>query len=75
MRYGYLIELEYIPRTDYSEDRLKKEISEAETQLSQYANDTRIQKVAAQVPLKKLVLVFSGWELVYCAEWTEKKEN
>lgn len=75
MRYGYLIELEYIARTDYSDARLKKEIAEAETQLRQYANDPRIQKVATQVPLKKLVLVFSGWELVHCAEWTEKKEN
>jgi hypothetical protein len=73
MRYGYLIELEYIARTDYTEARLKKEITEAETQLRQYANDSRIQKVAAQVPLKKLVLVFSGWELVHCAEWTEKE--
>jgi hypothetical protein len=73
MRYGYLIELEYIARTDYTEARLKKEIAEAETQLRQYANDSRIQKVAAQVPLKKLVLVFSGWELVHCAEWTEKE--
>lgn len=71
MRYGYLIELEYISRTDYSEARLRKEIAEAEGQLRQYASDPRIQKVAAQVPLKKLVLVYSGWELVYCAEWTE----
>lgn len=75
MRYGYLIELEYIARADYTEDRLKKEIAEAETQLRQYANDPRIQKVAAQVPLKKLVLAFCGWELVYCAEWTEKKAD
>ena len=71
MRYGYLIELEYISRTEYSEERLRKEIAEAEGQLRQYASDPRIQKVAAQVPLKKLVLVYSGWELVYCAEWTE----
>ncbi|MFN8493332.1 MAG: AAA family ATPase [Caldilineaceae bacterium] len=68
MRYGYLIELEYISRNDFNDTRLKQEIAEAEDQLKRYANDPRIQKVAAQVPLKKLVLVFSGWELVYSAE-------
>lgn len=68
MRYGYLIELEYIARNDFNDVRLKQEIAEAEAQLKRYANDPRIQKVAAQVPLKKLVLVFNGWELVYCAE-------
>lgn len=71
MRYGYLIELEYIPRNDFSDKRLKQEITEAEGQLKQYAHDPRIQKVAAQVPLKKLVLVYSGWELVYREEWVE----
>jgi hypothetical protein len=30
--------------------------------------DPRLQRVAAQVTLKKLVLVYSGWELVYRAE-------
>jgi hypothetical protein len=70
MRYGYLIELEYIARNDFDEARLKKEIAEAESQLQRYAHDPRIQQVAAQVPLKKLVLVYSGWELVYAAEWT-----
>ena len=68
IRYGYLIELEYIARNDFNDTRLKQEIAEAEDQLKRYANDPRIQKVAAQVPLKKLVLVFSGWELVYSAE-------
>ncbi|MFN8443540.1 MAG: AAA family ATPase [Caldilineaceae bacterium] len=68
MRFGYLIELEYIPRNEFSDTRLKLKIAEAEGQLQRYANDHRIQKVAAQVSLKRLALIFSGWELVYCAE-------
>lgn len=72
MRYGYLIELKYIPRNEFDDKRLKKEIGDAETQLQRYANDERIRAVASQVPIKKLVLVYKGWELVYQAEWTAK---
>lgn len=75
MRYGYLIELKYIPRNEFDDRRLKKEISDAEKQLQRYANDERIRAVAKQVMLKKLVLVYKGWELVYQAEWTVKETN
>ena len=72
MGFGYLVELEYINRSEFDEAQLQKKISEAEGQLARYANDVRIQAVAARVPLKKLVLVYNGWELVYRAEWQPK---
>lgn len=72
MRYGYLIELKYIPRNEFDDKRLKKEIGDAEKQLQRYADDERIRAVASQVPIKKLVLVYKGWELVYQAEWAAK---
>jgi len=72
IKYGYLIELEYISNTKFNQKEfdksLAKEIAEAEDQLQQYGADSRIQKVAKQVTLKKLVLVYKGWELVYAAE-------
>jgi hypothetical protein len=33
-------------------------------QLGQYAQDARIAQVAQQVTLKKLALIYKGWELV-----------
>ena len=68
MKFGYLVELEYIPRKEFDQTRLEAEIREAESQLARYTHDPRIQRVADQVTLKKLVLVYSGWELVYRAE-------
>jgi hypothetical protein len=47
---------------------LTKEKAEAEGQLRQYAQDARIAQVAQQVTMKKLVLIYKGWELVYAAE-------
>lgn len=72
IKYGYLIELEYLSQSQsHKKDfavSLAKEKAEAEGQLKQYANDPRIQQVAKQVTLKKLVLIYKGWELVYAAE-------
>ena len=66
--YGYLIELKYIPRGEFGAERLQAELTSAETQLQRYANDSRIQQVADQVSLKKLILIYSGWELVHYSE-------
>ena len=68
MQFGYLIELKYIARNAFDATKLTEKIAEAEAQLARYAGDTRIQEVAKQVTLKQLVLVYSGWELVYRAE-------
>jgi hypothetical protein len=72
VKYGYLIELEYISETQFNkrgfDQALTKEKAEAEGQLRQYAQDARIAQVAQQVTMKKLVLIYKGWELVYAAE-------
>lgn len=65
IKYGYLIELEHISETQYNrkgfDQSLAAEKAEAEGQLRQYADDTRIQQVAQQVTVKKLALIYKGW--------------
>ena len=72
IKYGYLIELEYISESQFNkrdfDQSLAKEKAEAEGQLRQYAQDTRIAQVAQQVTMKKLALIYKGWELVYAEE-------
>jgi hypothetical protein len=72
IKYGYLIELEHISETQFNkkgfDQSLAAEKAEAEEQLRQYADDARIQQVAQQVTVKKLVLIYKGWELVYAEE-------
>lgn len=68
MRYGYLIELKYITRGEFSDAALHSSIKEAKRQAMQYADDERIRKMSKQVTLKKLVLVYNGWELVHREE-------
>ena len=72
MKYGYLIELEHISATQFNskgfDQSLQKEITEAEGQLRRYANAPRLQQVATQVKLKKIALIYKGWELIYANE-------
>ncbi|CAN2039630.1 ATPase AAA [Candidatus Magnetomoraceae bacterium gMMP-15] len=68
MGFAYLIELKYISRGKYSETRLKKEIKQAEAQINQYADSERIRKTLGNTELKKIILIYKGWELVYREE-------
>jgi len=52
-----LIELKYIPRSKYSEDRLDEYVKQAKKQLVQYTPQNSEMGV---------VVVFKGWEMVYC---------
>lgn len=62
MQCGYLLELKYIARHEFSPDKLQQKVAEAETQLHRYITDPRIAAVAKQVTIKGLVLVYNGWE-------------
>ena len=72
IQYGYLIELKYMSQSEYEKEggkkKFKKLITDAQTQLDQYVNDPRIAEVTQQVTLKRLVLVYRGWELAHAEE-------
>ncbi|MCP4107253.1 MAG: hypothetical protein GY749_17210 [Desulfobacteraceae bacterium] len=68
MKYGYLIEMKYITRSEYTETLKQEKIREAEEQLRKYAGDEKLKKLAEGYTLRRLVLVFKGWELVYDSE-------
>ncbi|MEM7133597.1 MAG: AAA family ATPase [Chloroflexota bacterium] len=72
MKFGYLIELEYISNSEFNQKSFDKSLAaekaEAERQLRQYGQDPRIQQVAQHVTLKKVALIYKGWELVYAEE-------
>jgi hypothetical protein len=69
MRHAYLIELKYLKRGEDHPAQRQKVITEAERQLQQYVQDARVREVLGPATLHPLVLVYSGWELVYRAEW------
>ena len=68
MAFAYLVELKYIPRGELSGARLQEAITEANAQLTRYANDERVRRSLGSTYLKEIVLVYAGWELVYRGE-------
>ncbi len=72
MEFGYLIEMKYISRSGPSgkklEEKIEKSIGEAARQLEKYAGDECMRKTSGRYKLKKLILVWHGWELVHSSE-------
>jgi len=74
--YAYLFEFKYIPRTEDQnklEKRLQEKIAQSRDQLSRYGEDDYLKKMLHLAPygnvkLKKAIIVFHGWELVYIEE-------
>ena len=63
-----LVELKYIKRTKkVGKKLLKRLVEEATLQLEQYAQDSLVTEfIQKKKQLQKVVLVFNGWELIYC---------
>ncbi|MCL2064464.1 MAG: ATP-binding protein [Candidatus Cloacimonetes bacterium] len=84
MKYAYLIELKYIKK-DFEGEKLSSEIQnkikEATEQLEKYSEDHYSKKEFSIAPygdvvLKKLIVIYQGWEMVYCEELgVENKRN
>ena len=66
-RYGYVIELKYLPR-GASEERVAAAGAAAEAQVRRYLGDGRLAQRHPRAEFKGLALVFCGWELLHAAE-------
>ncbi len=67
--YGAIIELKYISKKEYTETKLQNMIEDAKEQLDQYDVAIRGKKLKKGVSFVKIILVYRGWELVYCKEY------
>ena len=69
LRHGYLIELKYLKRSkDAGEANLQPAVAKAEGQLRRYLADERLGRQYLSVRFTGLVVVFHGWEMVFCGE-------
>jgi len=69
LEYAYLIELKYITRSEYSEKIQQEKIQDAQKQLDHYEKSDCVKNSMAHTQLKKIILVYKGWELAYCEEY------
>ncbi len=65
--YGYVIELEYLKRSEAaSEARIAAAVAEATAQVRQYLADERLARQYPSVRFVGLAVVFHGWGLAFC---------
>jgi len=64
-----LIDLKYLSKKEYSEDKQQKKIKDAQEELDRYAQSDRVKNSIGNTQLKKIILVYKAWELVYCEEY------
>ena len=66
---GYLIELKYRARSESADQAaVTTVVEEAQAQLLRYLADERLARQFPGVRFIGLIVVFHGWELVYCDE-------
>ena len=64
MRYGYVIELKYLPR-GATQERIAATAAAAEEQARRYLGDGQLAQRNSEAEFTGLALVFCGWELVH----------
>jgi len=66
IRYGYVIELKYLKRSDtVDEKRIAEVADKAESQLQGYLADARLAQQFPEVRFTGLAIVFHGWEMAH----------
>ena len=67
LRRGYLIELKYLERSDSADQSgVTAVVAEAKAQLARYLADERLTRQFSAVRFIGLIVVFHGWEMVFC---------
>ena len=67
LRRGYLIELKYLKRSEPADQAaVTAAAADARAQLARYLADERLARQFPGVSFTGLMVVFHGWELVFC---------
>ena len=67
VKHSYIIEIKYLNTNTTLQD-ISDKFSEASSQLSKYASDTKVKKLTTGTDLHKLVMVFKGFDAVRIEE-------
>ena len=66
--HSYILELKYIPKSDYTEEKAAEQWAEAVEQINGYAVAPRVEALRQGTQMHKIIIQFCGWELVRMEE-------
>ena len=66
--HSYILELKYLSRADYTEEKAAKQWAEAVEQINGYAVAPRVEALRQGTQMHKIIMQFCGWELMMMEE-------
>ena len=66
--HSYILELKYLSKSDYSEERAEQQWAEAVKQINGYAAAPRVEALRQGTQMHKIIMQFCGWDLVRMEE-------
>ena len=66
--HSYILELKYLSKADYTEEKAAKQWAEAVEQINGYAVAPRVEALRQGTQMHKIIMQFCGWELVRMEE-------
>ena len=66
--HSYILELKYISKSEYSEEKADKQWAEAVEQINGYAVAQRVEALRQGTQMHKIIMQFCGWELMKMEE-------
>lgn len=66
--HSYILELKYLSKADYSEEKAANQWAEAVEQINGYAVAPRVEALRQGTQMHKIIMQFCGWELVRMEE-------
>ena len=66
--HSYILELKYLSKSGYSEEKAEKQWAEAVEQINGYAVAPRVEALRQGTRMHKIIMQFCGWELVRMEE-------
>ena len=67
-KHSYILELKMLPKKEYNEEKAAEQWSEAIEQIRRYAVAPRVEALRQGTHLHKIIMQFSGWELMRMEE-------
>ena len=67
-RHSYILELKYLSKAEYTEEKAQEQWDEAVAQINGYAAAPRVEALRQGTRLHKIIIQFCGWDMVKMRE-------
>ena len=66
--HSYILEMKYLSKADYTEEKAQEQWNEAVEQINHYAVAPRVEALRQGTQLHKIIIQFCGWDMVRMEE-------